>query len=124
MVIIGSIHYYSYIFIALLTKTPLNYFFAPINLSIHGKYLRNDIYHTLIYPGWNPNTLTAPKPLNLILSERDNWFWNQNIETNESVRNAQGGIKEIIYKIGAYWMNNPKDITKGIKGCVNTYSIE
>lgn len=89
-----------------------------------GKFLRNDIYHTLIYPDWDPTTLVAPKPQNLLLSERDNWFWNQNSATTESVRNAQGGIKELIRRVGDYWLNDPADLTRGIKGCINTYQLE
>jgi hypothetical protein len=86
--------------------------------------LRNDIYHQLIYPGWDPTTLVAPKPQNLLLSERDNWFWNQGADTSEAVRNAQSGIQELIKRIGDYWINDPDDLTRGIKGCINTYQIE
>lgn len=87
-----------------------------------GKYLRNDIYHTMIYPGWDPNTIVAPKPQNLLLSERDNWFWKQ--QTSESVRNARGGIDQMMSRVGDYWLNNPTDLTRGIKGCINTYPLE
>ena len=89
-----------------------------------GKYMRNDIYHTMIYPGWDPTTLVAPKPQNLLLSERDNWFWNQNPDSSESLRNALGGLRELTSKVGDYWLNNPQDLTRGIKGCINLYSLE
>jgi hypothetical protein len=89
-----------------------------------GKFLRNDIFHTMIYPGWDPGTLVAPKPQNLLLSERDNWFWNQNPETSESVRNAQGGLQELIRRVGSYWLNDTTDLTRGIKGCINAYALE
>lgn len=89
-----------------------------------GKFLRNDIYHTMIYPGWDPTTLVAPKPKNLLLSERDNWFWNQNPDTTESVRNAQGGLKELVKRVGDYWLNDTADLTRGIKGCINSYPLE
>jgi hypothetical protein len=89
-----------------------------------GKFLRNDIFHTMIYPGWDPTTLVAPKPQNLLLSERDNWFWNQNSGTTESVRNAQGGLKELVRRVGSYWLNDTADLTRGIKGCINTYPLE
>ena len=59
---------------------------------------------------------------NLLLSERDNWFWNQT--TSEAVRNAQGGIKELISRVGEYWLNSTADLTRGIKGCINTYRLE
>jgi hypothetical protein len=88
-----------------------------------GKFLRNDVYHCLIYPGWNPNTLVAPKSTNLIIANRDNWFWNQH-ETSKSVQIGVSGINELISRIGPYWLNNPKDATQGIKGCINTYNLE
>lgn len=87
-----------------------------------GKYLRNDIYHTVIYPGWDPNTLVAPKPQNLLLSERDNWFWKQT--TSEAVQNASGGVKELVSRVGEYWLNSTTDLTRGFKGCINTYPLE
>jgi len=87
------------------------------------KFLRNDIYHTMIYPGWDPQTIVAPKPKNLLLSERDNWFWNQG-ETDISVRNARAGINEMISRVGDYWLNSTTDPTRGIKGCINTYPLE
>jgi hypothetical protein len=101
--------------------TDINYAHSP---QRNGKFLRNDIYHTLIYPGWDPNTLVAPKPKNLVLSERDNWFWNQGADVSESVRNGLGGIKELLSRVGNNWLNNTIDLTKGIKGCINTYSLE
>jgi hypothetical protein len=90
----------------------------------NNKFLRNDIYHTAIYPGWQPDTIVAPKPMNLMISERDNWFWNQNPETTPAVQIAQGGIKQLRSRIGDYWFNNPADITRGIKGCINSYALE
>jgi hypothetical protein len=96
--------------------------YLPLHPS--GQRLRNDIYHQLIYPGWDPTTLVAPKPQNLMLSERDNWFWAQNPETNIAVRNAQEGIKEIVKRIGDSWLNDTTDITRGIKGCFRFYPIE
>jgi hypothetical protein len=97
---------------------------AHIPVTKSGKHLRNDMYHQLIYPGWDPTTLVAPKPQNLLLSERDNWFWSQGADTSEAVQNAQGGIQELIKRIGDYWINDPDDLTRGIKGCINTYQIE
>jgi hypothetical protein len=92
--------------------------------NITGKYLKNNIYHTMIYPGWDTTTIVAPKPKNLLLSERDNWFWNQNKDTTDSVKNALGGIKELTSKIGEYWLNDSAELTRGIKGCINTYPLE
>jgi len=89
-----------------------------------GKFLRSDIFHSVIYPGWDPSTLVAPKPQNLLLSERDNWFWNQNAETTESVRNAQGGLKELFKRLGNDWFKDPAKLAFGIKFCSNNYSLE
>ena len=89
-----------------------------------GKYLRNDIYHTMIYPGWDPKTLVSPKPINKLIGERDTWFWNQSHETRSSSWYASHGIFELIKQVGPYWMNDPNDITKGLKGCINIYPLE
>jgi hypothetical protein len=120
----------SHILLKLLKQTPdtsdwlTNVSGAHLPQTRTGKYLRNDIYHTMIYPGWDPTTIVAPKPQNLLLSERDNWFWNQNSDTTESVRNAQGGLKELVKRVGSYWLNDTADLTRGIKGCINTYPLE
>jgi hypothetical protein len=90
----------------------------------NGKFIRNDIYHTMIYPGWDPTTLVSPKPQNLLLSERDQWFWNQSHETNKAVSLGRGGLTELTSRVGDYWLNNPSDLSRGIKGCINTYSLE
>lgn len=95
-------------------------FHCPKN-KITGQYLRNDIYHTLIYPGWDVTTLIQPKPVNALLSERDDWFWKQN---ESSTRYAKMGIKELISRLGHHWLNDPHDVTKGIKGCPKFYSLE
>lgn len=88
-----------------------------------GKFLRNDIYHSLIYPGWDNNTLVAPKSSNLLIANRDNWFWNQH-DTHKGAEFGLAGIKELVSRVGPYWLNNPADPTKGIKGCINTYDLE
>lgn len=89
----------------------------------HGKYMTNHLFHQLIYPGWDSNTLVAPKPQNLIFSERDNWFWNQGAN-NAAVRNGLEGIKTLFNRLGENWVNNKNDLSKGIKGCINTYALE
>lgn len=97
---------------------------AHLPRSDDGRYLRNDIYHSLIYPNWRADLIVAPKPQNLLLSERDNWFWRQNPETNDAVRNASNGIKEMIRRVGEYWLNDVNDPTRGIKGCRVCYPLE
>ena len=92
--------------------------------KLNGQYLRNDIYHTLIYPGWDVTTLVQPKPKNLLLSERDDWFWNQTPDSHSSLKFARMGVQELLSRIGNQWLNDPNNITKGIKGCVNLYALE
>lgn len=94
---------------------------AHLPKSDNGLYLKNNIYHSLIYPGWRSDLVVAPKPQNLLLSERDNWFWSQN---TEAVKNASNGVKEMIRRVGAYWVNDVNDYTRGIKGCINCYALE
>jgi hypothetical protein len=91
----------------------------------HGRYLRNDIYHTTIYPGWNPNTLVAPKPINLMLSERDDWFWKQTTSDDKNLQYARNGVKEVYSRYSELgWLNNKKDWTRGVLGAINTYCLE
>jgi len=97
---------------------------AHLPIADNGMYLRNDIYHSAIYPKWNPNLIVAPKPHNLLLSERDHWFWSQNVASNEGVKNAQNGIKEMVRRIGSYWLNDINDLSRGIKGCYTHYPLE
>lgn len=92
--------------------------------SSNGLALRDDVYHSLIYPDWNPNLIVAPKPQNLLLSERDNWFWKQNPKTNPAVKFAANGVQEMIKRLDAYWFNDVNDPTRGIKGCINSYALE
>ena len=97
---------------------------AHLPKTDNGLYLRNDIYHSSIYPGYRPDLVVAPKPQNLLLSERDNWFWKQNPETNAAVRNAANGIQEMIRRVGDYWMNDTNNPARGIKGCRTCYALE
>ena len=100
--------------------------------KLTGKYLRNDIYHTLIYPGWDPATLVAMKPQNLLIAERDDWFWGQrdlnwdrpSTSTNSTVQNAWGGVASAYKKLGAKWLTDPNDWSKGVKCCINVYPLE
>lgn len=89
-----------------------------------GMYLNNDFYHTLVYPGWEPSTLVADKPKNILISERDDWFWQQSAVLDASTRIAQDGLRQLKTRLGDYWMNDPLDLTRGIKGCRNIYSLE
>lgn len=100
--------------------------------KITGKFIRNDIYHTLIYPGWDPATLVAMKPQNLLIAERDDWFWGQTdmnwnrplYSNNSIVQNAWGGVATAFRRFGDDWLHDPLDWSKGLKGCINTYALE
>ena len=89
-----------------------------------GLYMKNACYHTLVYPGWDPTTLVAEKPKNILISERDDWFWKSSPDLIPSLRYARGGLRDLVNRLGPYWMNNPKKLSKGVKGCVNTYPLE
>jgi hypothetical protein len=87
-------------------------------------FLSNAAYHCAIYPGWDPGTIVAPKPFNFLLSDRDYWFWNKNSDTDLNKKAALAGIKKVLSSINGYWLNDPSNIYKGIKGCVNYYPLE
>lgn len=89
-----------------------------------GKFLNKDIYHTLIYPGWDVNTLVGPKPANLLVANRDNWFIYSGKDTHQSVYNYQSALKAVIDKFGPAWFNDANQPSKGILGCRNIYPLE
>jgi hypothetical protein len=104
-----------------MTDVPLNY--VPPSKKT-GRYLKKDVFHTLLYPGWDPTTLVQPKPKNMLISERDDWFIHSSKETHKSVFNVQGGIVELVREFGSTWLNDPLDPSKGINGCRNSYPLE
>jgi hypothetical protein len=89
-----------------------------------GLCMDNSRYHTLIYPGWDPTTLVAEKPKNILISERDDWFWNSSENLLPSLKYARGGIRTLVSKLGPEWLNDPNDLARGIKGMVNVYPLE
>ena len=72
----------------------------------------------------DPATLVAEKPKNILISDRADWFWKSSPDLIPSLRYARGGLRDLVTRLGPYWMNNPKKLSKGIKGCVNTYPLE
>jgi hypothetical protein len=107
---------------ALLTKSP-EFGHCPQHRG-SGKYLTNAAYHCAIYPGWNPDTIVSPKPKNFLLSDRDYWFWQKSPGTDRNQQLALANITKVLSVLGGYWMNDPSNIYKGIKGCVNLYPLE
>jgi hypothetical protein len=89
-----------------------------------GKFLNKDVYHTVIYPGWDINTLVGPKPTNMIVTNRDDWFTWSTKETHKSVFNYQGAVNEVIRNFSSGWLNNPNDPSRGILNCRNIYPLE
>jgi hypothetical protein len=72
--------------------------------------------HSLIYPGWDINTLTCGKSPSTIFSNRDMWFFN--IEEQNPIRqNWITGLDKLWKSLPDYWKNNINDISKGVKAC-------
>ena len=88
----------------------------------HGRYLSINAFNELIYPGWDSSTLVQPKPRDMLVGHRDESFWRQ--QNNATVDLAKSGIREWVRRLGDYWMNDPLDPTKGVKGCINIYALE
>lgn len=87
-----------------------------------GLYLKNDFFHDIIYPGWNPETVVSVKSTNMLIGGRDGWFWNSNL--SETLKYAKGSVNDYVEQFGPDWLNDPMDHSKGIKGMINIYALE
>ena len=87
--------------------------FAPFGFNPRiKKYLKGKHLRQLIYPTWNTETFTSGKNTNSLFTDRDSWLWNSNTEEKHRIK------KFIIDKLSStpvYWLNDPDDISKGIK---------
>lgn len=84
-----------------------------------GLMYRN-LINSLIYPHWSNDTFTAGKPPSLILSPRDRSFY-----SNTQFQHQVNCIKHHLRQIDPYWLNDPQDLQKGIKGCLSpAYFLE
>lgn len=88
----------------------------------HGRYLSIDAFNQIVYPGWDINTIVQAKPRDILLGNRDYWFWNQT--TNPTANFAKSAINEWLKRLGNYWLNDPRDLTRGVKACINLYPLE
>lgn len=78
-------------------------------LSVHG-------VHTLVYPKWDITTFSVGKSPSSVISPRDSWFYK--IENSHPAKsNWLTGYEKLSKMLPEYWMNDPKDMTKNIKGC-------
>jgi thiol-disulfide isomerase/thioredoxin len=69
--------------------------------------------HSLIYPNWHPVPYQF-KPISLILSPRDTWFYN--LGDSESPRKIwKTGLEKRWNIVPDYWKNDVTDIKKGFK---------
>lgn len=88
----------------------------------HGRYLTINAFNQIIYPGWDINTLVQPKPRDVLVGHRDDWFWKQN--NNPTVNFAKSAINQWLSRLGPHWANDPNDLRRGVKGCINLYCLE
>lgn len=79
-------------------------------------YLTESSIKQILYPRWNPATYCDGKSPNFIISARDEWLAQGNID---STQNFHALLNQWICKLDPYWLNDPADITKGIKGCIS-----
>lgn len=77
------------------------------------QYLTDATLKQLIYPRWNNDTFQSGKSGMKFFSKRFQWMWDGNIE--EKNRYFSAG-HSLFNNLGDYWVNDPKDITKGVKG--------
>ena len=78
-------------------------------------WLNKDGLHALIYPDYQL-ALTAAKPANTVVTERDIWFYSIE-ESNIALQTWQMGIRKLWSILPDYWKNNPNDFKKGLKLC-------
>jgi hypothetical protein len=77
-------------------------------------WLTNDGMHMLIYPDWNINTFTAGKTKSPIFNDIVQWYHR---DTHmESQTQWQSAMTYWLSQVPGHWLNNPKDVAKGIVG--------
>lgn len=85
--------------------------------EVNGKkyWLSVDGSNYLTYPNWVNDSIVAPKPPTIVISQRDSWFYA--INNHPAKTNVDLGLSKLVYDIPDYWKNNPNDFSAGIKGC-------
>jgi hypothetical protein len=79
-------------------------------------WLSNHGVHTLIYPDWNIDTFSSGKPSNIVISQRDTWFFNIEDQALEKYH-WRVGLEHLKTVVPEYWSNKPDVISGGLKGC-------
>lgn len=84
-----------------------------------GLWYRN-IINSQIYPYWSNDTFSAGKPPSLIFSPRDRSFYSW-----PHFQHQVHCIMQHLRTIDSYWLNDPNNLQKGIKGCISpAYFLE
>lgn len=78
-------------------------------------WLNKDGLHSIIYPNYEL-ALTAAKPQNTIVTERDIWFYSME-QGNDALKTWRMGVGKLWQILPDYWKNNVDDYTKGLKLC-------
>jgi len=78
-------------------------------------WLNKDGLHALIYPNYEL-ALTAAKPQNTVVTERDIWFYSME-QSNSALQTWKMGVYKLWQMLPEYWKNNPSDYKKGLKLC-------
>jgi len=96
------------------TDIVLDKMISSIHLDVQDYY---DRINPRIYPDL-PRKIYVKKPKQGVLTERDLWFYRPD---SLSFKNYRRGLETIGEIVGPQWMNDPKDMTKNIVGCVSKY---
>lgn len=76
-------------------------------------WLTQDGQSMLIYPWFQPDLYYERKPLDIIYSKRDRWFWRDSVLSYQYHRVVDG----LIAQFGDTWLN--QDLTKGMRSTRN-----
>jgi hypothetical protein len=79
-------------------------------------WLSSDGLHSIIYPNYCIETLSAAKPVSTIISPRDTWFFNLE-DSNLAKQVWKMGVTKLWQQVPDYWKNQPSCISKGLKAC-------
>jgi hypothetical protein len=96
------------------TDTVLDKMISSIHLDVQDYY---DRINASVYPDL-PRKVYVKKPKQHVLTERDLWFYRPDSLAYQNYRRGLERIREII---GPQWMNDPRNITKSLVGCLSKY---
>ena len=104
---------HSYVDSSLVSTTKTDLAYKKVNGVRY--WLNKDGLHAIIYPNYQL-ALTAAKPANTIVTERDIWFYSME-QDNQSLTTWRMGVQKLWQTLPDYWKNNSDDYTKGLKLC-------